>query len=471
VKLSRALVVALLVASVVGAGVGLLVAALTAREYEAQTLLATHPEAAGGAFPVVGPAPEIARALESDAQLIRIAPVVQNALRELPGGTDDGVREQVDAAPVRGTFMLKVTGREDGAERAAAIANAFADALVEYRRNWDAARLKRAGDAVTVRLESLDNDSPGTREQRRLLERRLADIVTQASFGEPPLEVVDGATAAGAARTWPWARYGAIGAAAGLALAILLLALRRGISSKRIPARELASVHDHPLLGTLPRHGSLRTPLIDDTHPVDVSAAVERLTEHLDRRRQEGTRSVLITSAARFEGRSTVALILARALARRGLHVLVVEADLAHPKLADATGRPSKPGLVALAAGTAQPDEVIHNLTDTRTERGGVFVLHAGDRVTHPEHVLATPALHRRLQSLRKEFDAILIDAPARFLGDELASSVDGILVVGRPGMASRDSVTTFASQLRVTHDGAVMGLVLNALRPRARSR
>jgi len=448
----------------------MLVAVLTAGEFEARTLLTTHPDAANGAFPVGVAAPEIARTLESDAQLIRIAPVVQIALRELPRRTDGGVREQVDAAPVSGTFMLEVTAREDGAERAAAIANAFANALVEYRRNWDAARLKRAGDAVTVRLKSLDNDGPGTREQRRSLERRLADIVTQETLGEPPLAVVDGATAAGAARAWPWARYGAIGAAAGLALAILVLALRRGISSRRIPPRELARVHDQPLLGTLPRHRSLRTPLIDDAHPIDVSAAVEQLTEHLDRRRREGARSVLITSAARFEGRSTVALILARALASRGLHVLVVEADLAHPKLADATGRPSRPGLAALAAGTVQADEVIHNLTDTETERGGVFVLHAGDRVTHPEHVLATPELQRRLQSLRAEFDAILIDAPAGFVGDELASSVDGVLVVGRPGMASRDSVTTFASQLRATHDGAVMGLVLNALRPRARS-
>jgi succinoglycan biosynthesis transport protein ExoP len=179
--------------------------------------------------------------------------------------------------------------------------------------------------------------------------------------------------------------------------------------------------------------------------------------------------TVAVVSAQPGEGRTTVAMTVARAASERGLGVLVVEADLRRPVLAEqlaklaGTDPPADIGLTALLENL---DEPIENHLFTLHEPF-LHLLPAGRAAQSPAAVLRpewVEDVHRRL---RERFDFVVYDMPALSAGAEvlrLSMMADARLVVVDATRSNRDLVRQAIAHFGLGGTG-VTGVVINRFR------
>lgn len=148
---------------------------------------------------------------------------------------------------------------------------------------------------------------------------------------------------------------------------------------------------------------------------------------------------VLITSSVPDEGKSTVALSLARTAARADQKVLLIDCDLRHPSLAGALDLPHEgKGLIEMMSGQARLEECV--IRDPRTN---LWVLPTFRSAGHPPDMLGSATMEKLLQDLRAEYDMVVVDsAPLLPVNDTkiLARLVDAVVFVVRWEKTPRDA-------------------------------
>ena len=181
----------------------------------------------------------------------------------------------------------------------------------------------------------------------------------------------------------------------------------------------------------------------------------------LQERADEGKlKRILVTSPLPQDGKSTVALNLATALAERGKHsVLLLEADLYHASLGQHLGIPVRPGLAECLEGCLDPMSALRRL-----EPLGWYFLPGGDPHGHPTELLQSEKLSGVLEVLAPHFDWVVIDSPpVNPIADalSLAQHTDASLLVVRAGSTPHEAVTTACALLGYEH---VIGIILNSV-------
>lgn len=150
---------------------------------------------------------------------------------------------------------------------------------------------------------------------------------------------------------------------------------------------------------------------------------------------------LIITSSIPNEGKSTVAINLAFALAEAGAKVLLIDCDLRSPTLRRLLRvRPEyKAGLTSLLAGTASLSDSIF-----RYPKMNCDILLAGTTPPNPAELLSSPQMERLLNRLSEEYDYIICDTPpVSVVTDAAALSrfCDGVLLVVRQKFTTRDQL------------------------------
>jgi capsular exopolysaccharide synthesis family protein len=175
-------------------------------------------------------------------------------------------------------------------------------------------------------------------------------------------------------------------------------------------------------------------------------------------------KKLLITGPLAHDGKSTVVMNLATALAERGKRrVLVVEADLHHSSLGDSLKLKPWAGLTeCLVDQTIQPLTAIR-----RIEPLGWYLLPAGEPRRNPTELLQTPAFGHVMEQLSPCFDWILIDSPPVIpLTDSISlqQHVDASLLVVRSGRTPREAVEKTIELLGKKN---ILGIILNGMEAR----
>ena len=172
-----------------------------------------------------------------------------------------------------------------------------------------------------------------------------------------------------------------------------------------------------------------------------------------------GTRPkrLLITSAKHGEGRTSVVLNLAGALARANLRVLVIESDLSRPSMLRLLGAEVVAGLPeCLAHGVPLAEGTVKILPR------GFSLLATRSRVETSMEVLGSPALRADLQALENDYDFILFDSPPLLVSPDaqmLLNLVDKSILVIRPGLTTPAEM---AKALAIFKKEDFVGAVLN---------
>lgn len=171
-----------------------------------------------------------------------------------------------------------------------------------------------------------------------------------------------------------------------------------------------------------------------------------------------GLRTLIITSALPQDGKSTVALNLATALAERGTRrVLLIEADLHRPSLATHLGISSEPGLAECLEAGLEPLSALK-----RIEPLHWYLMQAGQPTGNPSELAHSPALQVLIEKLAPYFDWVLIDTPpVAPLSDALSMSqvVDASLLVVRADYTPREAVEEAVALLNPSR---VAGIIFN---------
>ncbi|WP_162903772.1 polysaccharide biosynthesis tyrosine autokinase [Leucobacter sp. wl10] len=266
----------------------------------------------------------------------------------------------------------------------------------------------------------------------------------------------------------------AIGALAGLALA-LGYALLRNIFDRRIHSiAEVERETELAVVGTIPVHSGFdaENRMITSTGGNDrdkrsheeyaVAEAMRELRTNLQFMNIDNPpRSIVITSALPGEGKSTITANLANTIAASGRNVVVIDGDLRRPMVAKTFGLLPGVGLTDVLIGNAQLAEVLQPWGTT----GKLWVLGAGKIPPNPSELLGSNAMHDVIEELARHA-MVLIDAPPLLPVTDaaiLTARTDGALVVSRAHKTTYEALKAALNNLQRIK-GHALGVILNGV-------
>lgn len=170
---------------------------------------------------------------------------------------------------------------------------------------------------------------------------------------------------------------------------------------------------------------------------------------------------IVVTSSLQSEGKSITAVNLAISYVQTDRKVLVMDCDLRRPKLARLMGVKSEVGLSNLLLRPELKEKAI-----VHTEQKGLDIILAGDIPPNPSELLGSMRMKRLLESLRADYDYIILDTPpVNVVTDAvvLAPQSDGVLFVVRANQSERGAIIHAVEQLEYAK-AKILGFVLNSV-------
>jgi capsular exopolysaccharide synthesis family protein len=258
------------------------------------------------------------------------------------------------------------------------------------------------------------------------------------------------------------ARNLALATLLGLLTGVGASVLRETLDTTVKTAEALTGLTTAPVLAVVPFDASAkRSPLVMAGHAHSARAeSFRQLRTNLQFVDVDHPVKVItVSSAVPEEGKSTTAVNLAIAFAEAGNRVLLVEADLRRPRIADYLGLEGAAGLSNVLAGQVDIDDVLQRWGSQELQ-----VLPSGFIPPNPSELLGSAAMTALLERQRQDFDMIIIDTPPLLPvtdGAVVAVKADGAVLVTRSGKTASAQVTRAIAALS-TVDARVLGCVLN---------
>ncbi|NTU70233.1 MAG: polysaccharide biosynthesis tyrosine autokinase [Coriobacteriia bacterium] len=420
------------------------------------------------------------RSLQTQVQLMRMRPLAESAIRKLNLKTDPGsLLSRVKVSVVGQTNIITIVVTDTDPKRAAETANALADAYVDWSRSTKRESIKAAGDEIQSRLDearaeilvlgakikNLKKDENGQpiRNDQFTAELSIATGLYTALASQLEQLRVNEQLESGSGRVVAEAvvddrqvapkplRNGALGLVVGLILGLGMAFLVEYLDNTIKSTEEAERLYGAPVLGHIPAEhfekGEKRR-LTIVTHPGSVSAESYRvLRNSLDFVNfQHDIKTLLVTSAAPGEGKSTVAANLAAGLAQTGKKVVLVSCDFRRPTTEQFFGIKNMMGLSDVLMGRNSLKASLQ-----RPREDGLLVLTSGKMPPNPSELLGSEKMRELVESLKEWGDWVIIDSPPLLaVADPAAVArwADGVLMVTRGGTSTREAAKKAREQL-----------------------
>ncbi|MCL2105855.1 MAG: polysaccharide biosynthesis tyrosine autokinase [Oscillospiraceae bacterium] len=135
-----------------------------------------------------------------------------------------------------------------------------------------------------------------------------------------------------------------------------------------------------------------------------------------------------VSSTFENEGKTTLSLNIACAMAQKGKNVLLIDCDLRKPALMKGIGVKDSDscGILPILTGKSSYEDSVKYVKSLR-----LFVLSTGGTTANPTEMLSREPMARILQKAREEFDYVIIDTPpSRVVSDciALAPYIEGLI-------------------------------------------
>jgi polysaccharide biosynthesis transport protein len=368
-----------------------------------------------------------AKQMSSYANVATSPLVLEPVVRQLAlPTTATELEKSVEASVPENQVILEVAVTDASPRRAAEIANAVGVTLGKVAGSLSPSR-QDGGEAV------------------RATTLRTAEVPTVPSSPDIPSNL-------------------GIGLILGLLLGIGIAILRHLLDTKVRSEQDVRALTDSPILGVVafdkkvPSH-----PVILRDEPLAApSEAVRRLRTNLQFiDAANRPKSIVISSSIPGEGKSTMAINLAVSLADTGARVILVDADLRRPSIADYAGIEGSVGLTTVLIGRADVEDVVQPMGTTTLD-----LLPAGQIPPNPSELLGSPAMAGLLDRLTTSYDTVLLDSPPLLPVTDAAvlSKLSGgaVVIVGADRIHRPQLQETLGSlQTAGVH---VLGIVLNKI-------
>jgi succinoglycan biosynthesis transport protein ExoP len=432
--------------------------------------------------------------VETERGLVRstaVAAIVRDALG-LPD-TPDQLLAGLDASVEMDTEILQIRYSDPDPHRAQRLADGFAGAYLQFRRDQAQEELQ-SETAVTQRrilqtetsLADIEDQMEGasTRGMRNALSAQRDSLVARLGVLQLALEdlhlpgpaeqaggeVVQAASLPGAPSTPTPVRDGLLALVVGIALGVGMAFLREHLHDRLRGRQDLEELSGAPVLATVPRLRRAWPPsrpqLVMLKDPVGVMAEAYRTlrTNVHSQATKQGMQVLLVTAPTGGEGKTTTVANLAVSLAQTGIKVVAVSCDLRRPRLHRLFGVRNRPGLTSVLNGDVALSRALVQLPSERS----VWVLPSGPVPPDPAELLASEGMAAVLGELRAFAEFVLVDVPPVLpVADAviLAPKLDGVLIVADAARTARGAVAQAREQLELA-DARVVGAVLNNVDP-----
>lgn len=435
--------------------------------YQAQTKVLISETDTGAALlgtvlPELSSQPE--RALQTQVQLIEVRPVAEGTVRRLGlQQSPDDLLQRVTVSAVGQTNVIVIEATAPSAVEARDIADTMAQEYVAASQERKRASIRAAADEVEQRLDE-------TRKEIIALGERISDsgrsnelateltIVTdtystlaekyeQLRINEQ-LEggsgtVVESAIANDDPISPNIPRNVGLGAVVGLVFGLGMAFLGNYLDDTIKSSEEAEKVYGAAVLGIVPAEKSDKTArrrLTIVEAPGSAAAEAYRVIRNsLDFINFENNlKTLMITSAAPAEGKSTVAANLAISLAQSGKKVVLVSCDFRRHTVDQFFEVTNEVGLSEVLLGTHALKSALQRPRDEH-----LLILTAGKMPPNPNELLGSSKMKDVLDSLSEWADWVIVDTPPVLaVADPISVArwADGVLMVSKAGSTTTDA-------------------------------
>lgn len=239
----------------------------------------------------------------------------------------------------------------------------------------------------------------------------------------------------------------ALGIVVGLVSGVALALLVENLDNTLYTVHQIESISESAAIGQIPEsQKSLKIVQLDNELKSELEAFRRLRTNILASNGRSSNKVILITSAERGEGKSTILANLAVAMAQSGRRVLVVDCDLRRPAQHDLFAISNNRGLTNLLLGEMSYEDIIQ---ESRYPR--VQVITSGDLPPNPTELLGSPAMADLIDELSEAYDLVLLDTPALLSVTDaavLVPLVESVVLVVTRTVSRRDALNAVKKQL-----------------------
>jgi polysaccharide biosynthesis transport protein len=406
-------------------------------------------------------------------QLVTSAPVTSVVQKKL------GHAPSVTAAEVAQTNVISITAVAGSPAEAATTANAYAQAFVNYQQGAALTSLAQSEAQLRTQIRSIGKEVKQLRtgsgtapqqaalvNQEAVLSEQLTQMQVNSSSETSPLILVTPAQAPSAPSSPKPSEDGVLGLLAGLILGLAAAFIRESVDDA-VTTKEIAEEFGGAtVLAAVPMVSSWKKrdrPLVVSlARPMSPAAEAYRsLRTSLQFARQErDVHTILVTSPAAAEGKTSTLSNLGAMFAQAGQRVVLVSCDLRKPRLGQFFGVDEKAGLTTAILG----DQPVEELVQAVPGDDNLWLLGAGELPPNPAELLNGRRIQEVFSALRELFDLVLIDSPPVLPVTDavvLAKDADATLLIVAAGQTSRGDLQRAAEKLSQV-SARVVGLVLN---------
>jgi Mrp family chromosome partitioning ATPase len=458
------------------------------KEYEASaSLLFRNPGFSDALFgsDVFAPSLDPARESSTNLLLVESREVAGAVKREL--GLDETTSDLLDKVEVEertNADIVEIRARDENPRLAARIAGEFATQYVLFRQRADRRKIDDAENLIRERLADLPPDAGAERTQ---LQDALQRLIALGAVQTGNAEVIDRPEVPTVAASPQTKRDVAVALFVGLILGVAIALLVDFLDRRVKSAEEFEELYRVPTLSTVPQSTFAAKRKTTQGAPFE---PFRILYSGLGFLSVSGPiRVLMVTSAVAEEGKTSVAVNLARAVALSRRSVALVEADLRRPSFRGHFGTEAAPaGLTNALVSHQSVAELIQHVPPTAAfedDEGSAFaglgdqpgmdgtisLLRSGPIPPNSAELLRSEGMGQVLEELAETHDMVIVDAPPLLpiadaqvlLAHEM---IDACLIVARVYKTTRDQARRTRAILD-QHRIDRIGLVVTGVRER----
>jgi len=235
-------------------------------------------------------------------------------------------------------------------------------------------------------------------------------------------------------------RNGALGLAVGLVFGLGMAFLAEYLDNTIKSADEAQEIYGAPVLGNIStvqfREGEARRLTIVQDPGSRGAEAYRGLRNSIDYVNFENAiKTLLVTSAAPGEGKSTVSANLAASLAMAGAKVVLINCDFRRPTTDEFFEVNNQLGLSDVLAGRISLESALQATGDEN-----LHILTPGKMPPNPSELLGSEKMIALIETIKADADWIIVDSPPLLAVADAAATArwtDGVLVVTRAGVST----------------------------------
>lgn len=264
--------------------------------------------------------------------------------------------------------------------------------------------------------------------------------------------------------------YLAVGVVLGLIVGVFAALIKDLLNTRVEEPSDVRGVVRASSLGSVPVDDSLESkrPVLVSQPNGAIAEEFRRIhtnIEFLQTDRTEGVGQLLvITSAQPSEGKTTMAINTAVALAENGAKVLLIDADLRHPSVAHHLGIEGAAGLAHVLSGQMGPKDVVQSYW-----KPNLHILPGGKRPANAGVLLSSETMKLMVEQALTQYDYVIIDtAPLTVSNDGAVFGrwAKGLLLVVSRNVCEKKSLQE-ASDTLATAQVPVLGFIFNRADPK----